>query len=59
MEIELVEENPGQWAYIVGATYQPFDPEQPGNVPMSRERAETLARAELARFAVLTEDAGE
>lgn len=38
-EIEITEVEPGAFAYRVGHHYQPFDPEQPGKVPMSQARA--------------------
>lgn len=49
MEIELFEIGEG-WGYRVGNVYQEYDPDQPGDVPMSRERAQEMAEAVLARL---------
>lgn len=51
MEIEVFEDEPGRWAYRIGANYQPFDPELPGHVAMTEARARALAEAEAARLA--------
>ena len=50
MEIILTEEQPGQWSFTVGASYQAFDPDLPGFVPMSKERAEQCANELVARI---------
>lgn len=44
-EIEVFEESPGRFVVHGAGQYQPFDPEQPGFVPMSRDRAEEVAAA--------------
>lgn len=40
MDYEVFEETPDCWAFRGPGVYQPFDPELPGSVPMTRERAE-------------------
>lgn len=45
MQVELIEIAPGAWAYRVGHHYQPHDPEFPGHVPMSEDRARALGEA--------------
>lgn len=51
MDTEFFEVAPGQWAYRVGSVYQEFDPDLPGEVPMSRETAEFYAAVVAARLA--------
>lgn len=42
-EIVVTEEEPGRWVVTGCGQYQPFDPDQTGFVPMSKERAEEVA----------------
>jgi hypothetical protein len=44
-EINVIEEAPGRFAVYGAGQYQPFDPDHPGFVPMTRERAEEVAAA--------------
>lgn len=43
MEIEIFEID-GGFGYRVGSVYQEYDPELPGFIPMTYERAETMAQ---------------
>lgn len=47
--IEIFETKDG-YGYRVDRIYQEYDPDEPGFVPMTRERAEQAAAAVLARI---------
>lgn len=49
--IEVFEESPGHFAVRGAGQYQPHDPDLPGFVPMTRERAEQVAEAMRASMA--------
>jgi len=42
--------NPLRWAYRVESVYQEWDPDEPGYVPMTFERATEAAAVVAARF---------
>lgn len=49
MDIEFFAVGSG-YGYRVDAVYQEFDPDQPGNTPMTLERAEQAAAEVAARL---------
>jgi hypothetical protein len=49
-EVSVFEEEEGRWAYRVGSIYQPYDPDQPGEVVMDEARARECALAVKARL---------
>ena len=54
MEVQLTESDNG-WVVKVGQQYQPFDPDLPGFVPMTFERAVEVAKQLRTSLEVVSE----
>lgn len=54
MDIEIFTVGSG-YGYRVGAVFQEFDPDQPGNTPMTLERAQQAAAEVVQRLEATTE----
>ncbi|MCK6488812.1 MAG: hypothetical protein L6R48_10870 [Planctomycetes bacterium] len=55
----IMQEVPGRWAAQVDACYQPNDPDQPGDVAMSGERAAEVAKTLAGRLGYDVASLGE
>ena len=51
MDVEIFETE-GGYGFLVAGVFQPWHPEKEGNVPMTRDEAETYGAAVLARLQV-------